>query len=227
MKVLKIMFLLLCAMVTSFMHGKFDWISSDNEFLDRINAYKFALVGFVQSRIDGKYDKQLASEVKKLRKTMQAASQTTPYKDWLKKDVGFFMVDADKDFGKALADDYKVAKFPMFLLFEQGEILTESKDGNARLEGFVSKADMLTLIDDYFGKILDELVEQKKEIDRLEREERIARYNSYDRYYGWNPYGGWGPYYESWGPYMCYGYSCYRRYPRSYPRSYVNFGVSL
>lgn len=218
----KIVSMIVLSLFASFACARFDWISSSSEFFDRVNKYPYALVGFVESRVDGKRDRDKSAQMKKLRKTMQAAAVTGNYKTWLKKEVGFFMLDASASFAQDLVAKYGLQEFPVFMLFEQGEPLSDGK-GLLLLHEEASKLDMLDFVDMHFGKTLDQIVEDKKEIDRLEREERIARYHYYDRYYGWNPYRGWGPYSYRWNGYVCDGYACVQRYPRSY----VSFGVAV
>ena len=77
---------------------------------------------------------------------------------------------------------------------------------SAKLIGFVSKADLLDFIDDYFGKSLDDILEKKAEDDQAEKEMQINRYAAYSasRY----PYDGYAPY-NAWGPYSWYGYSTF------------------
>lgn len=218
----KLVSMIVLSLFATFACARFDWISSDREFFDRINQYPYAIVGFAESKEDGKRSKEKSAQMKKMRKLMQAAAVTGSYKTWLKKEVGFLMLDASDKFAQDLIQKYDLQEFPVFVLFEQGQIV-ENQHGLEAVHGNISKLDMLDFIDIHFGKMLDQIVEDKKEIDRLEREERIARYHYYDRYYGWNPYAGWGPYSYRWGVYVCDGYACVQRYPRSY----VSFGVTV
>lgn len=204
-------------MMSSFVATRYQMISSQRDFDEQINAYDFALACFVQSKYE---DKQLRKEQlqrnKELYSRMKAASVTGKYKKWLKREVGFLMIDISKKSLHDLVHDYQLQHLPQCLLFRQGEVV-DSNGSVAHLTDISSKRDILDFVDDYFGKALDDLVDQKKKEEQEERAERIARYNAYSRQYYWNPYGGWGPYYYGPGAYYYYGY----------PRAHVGFSVSV
>ena len=209
-----IKFALLSILLSPFlMEARYKTISTESDFFTQINRYEFSIVCFLQSKYDDDlFDrderKALKREVSLLHKTIKAASETRPFRKILKKEVGFIVVDISKRSMQSIVEKYKIGRVPQFLLFEQGEVLDATVDNFQSLFGFVTKADILELVDDYFGDEIDEIVSQKEEDAENQREENIARYNAYSRSY-YNPY-------YSWGPYGYYGYARYGYGPYSF-----------
>ena len=185
-------------------------VKNDVHFFDEINKFEFALVCFIQTPQSGHQDenKFLRKDIKLLEKTIEAISDTEPYRHELKHELGFIVVDAAKNSVESLIKKYHVSfdEMPQFLLFKNGKVVSSMAGESAKLVGFVCKADLLDFIDDYFGKALDDILDKKAEERNEDKEMQIARYAAYSasRY----PYGGYAPYNAS-GPYSWYGYSTF------------------
>ena len=182
-------------------------VKNDIQFTQEINKFEYALVCILHNPQSGRddADKALRKDIKMLEKTIEAVSDTQPYKHDLRHELGFLVVDAAKDSMQSIIKKYAIAsnEMPQFLLFNNGKIVSSMSGEFAKLVGFVSKADLLDFIDDYFGKSLDDVLEKKAEERQADREMQLARYDAYaaSRY----PYGLYAPY-NAYGPYSWYGY---------------------
>ena len=185
-------------------------VKNDIQFLDEINKFEFALVCFVQTPHSGNQDgaKFLRKDIKLLEKTIEAISDADPYRNILKHEIGFIVVDAAKDSVRPLIEKYQIAfdEMPQFLLFKNGKVVSSMSGEFAKLVGFVCKADLLDFIDDYFGKALDDILSKKAEEKQEDKEMQLARYAAYAG--SLYPYGGYAPYNAN-GPYTWYGYSTF------------------
>lgn len=204
------------------MVAKFHQVTSQKSFEKSINDYPYAIVCFAKSGPDG--DEELTKEEKKevkgdfrdFRRRIKGAADSKKYKEYLKKDVGFLLVDITSGRAEEIDDDYDLNNFPTCILFKNGKPVSHMAS-YAQIFDPISKSSILTLLEKHFKNELAGLIEEKKEEERLEREERIARYEAYSRYGGPYGYWGWGggPYYGyyGWGhrPWYGWGYG-YRRY---------------
>ena len=219
---LKQLFLLLCS-IASIINAKYHVITNERKYNDFINKYRYTVVCFVDPAkvFEDRSEKiSYRKAISAFKKSLKSASLSGEYKDLLKQEVGFLLVDVSKKSAVDLDDEFNFTDLPACVLLENGQPMSEYGD-QAEIAGFSTKNDILAFLDDYAEDELQEIVQEKEEQKRLEREERIARYNAYSRYYGWNPYGGWGPYYYGCGPYGC------RPYYYGYPRAHIGFGVIL
>lgn len=193
-------------LITSGINARYIPIKNDVQFAQEINKFEFALVCFLHNTQGGKYvDKNLRKDIKMLEKTIEATSDTQPFHKLLRHEVGFLVVDASKDSVDSLIKKYAIVpdEMPQFLLFHNGKVVYSVSGEYAKLVGFVSKADLLDFIDDYFGKALDDILAQKADDQEADKEMQLARYAAYanSRY----PYGLYAPY-NAYGPYSWYGY---------------------
>ena len=157
--ILPLMLLMLVPMV----QARYISIKNDSHFFEEINKFEFALVCFLENPNGNHNDKAFRKDVRLLQKTIDATSDTAPYKNILKHEIGFLIVDASKESVMPLIRKYKVSlqEMPQFLLFKNGKVVSEMSGEFAKVVGFVCKADLLDFIDDYFGKELDTILEKK------------------------------------------------------------------
>jgi len=189
--------------------ARYTAIKNEMQFFDEINKFEFALVCFLKTESGrGEDNKFLRKNIKLLEKAIDAVSDTDLYRHELKHEMGFLIVDVAKDAVYSLVEKYQIScdEMPQFLLFKNGEIISCLSGTYPKLIGFVSKADLLDFIDDYFGKSFDSILEKKEEERKEDKEMQIARYTAYaaSRY----PYNGYAPYNAN-GPYSWYGYSTF------------------
>ncbi|MBP6869784.1 hypothetical protein KBC04_02795 [Candidatus Babeliales bacterium] len=210
------LFVVLCSQG---LDARYFGIKHEKQFFDEINNHEFVVACFLNNpNFDNDFDKKLKKDVNLLRDTVKAAADTQPFNKLLKKEVGFLVIDASKEEMQSLVDTYKIPMNgkPQFLLFKDGKALNTMAGQLAKLVGFISKADLLDFMGDYFGKEFDDILAKKSDEQAQEREMQLARYQAAgtSRY----PYGSWAPY-NPWGSpagYIYTGYAAFYPYGYSY-----------
>ncbi len=199
----KIMIMLLVLMNVSLV-AKYHAVSSQKEFAKLLDKYPYAVVCFAPSgvmhdheKLDSNEKQDVKSEFRSLQNTVKSASDSRNYKTYLQKDVGFLVVDVASRRVREVDEEYALKEFPTCLLFKDGQV-----NMMAQIMYPKSRYDILSLLEKRVGVELDKIIKDKKENERLERQERIAQYNAMSNYY---PYGGWGGSYWG-GPYWGYRY---------------------
>jgi|GEM_PF-1421513 len=205
----KIRLFLMSLMIVPMLQSRYISVKNDTEFFEEINKFEFALVCFLENSDAHHDDKDYRKDVRLLQKTIDATSDTAPYKKLLKHDLGFLVVDARKESVMPLIEKYKISiqDMPQFLLFKNGKVVSSVSGDFAKVNGFVPKADLLDFIDDYFGKELDGILEKKAQDEKEDKEMQLARYAALSNSYRY-PYGAYAPYNAN-GPYSWYGYSTF------------------
>lgn len=167
-------------------------------FESMLQGREFAVVLFYHKgkRIE---DKALRAKMRQQLKNFKAASKTAPYRY---AGVDFYSVDVARQQDLAdIATKYRAmpsANQVSVALFRGGDMVSTKR-------GMFDRADITDFIDQYLGKEIDKVVDEK---DRaLVRAKEDAKRRAYDRSYRypyWGYYGyGW-PYYRRWwwgGPY--------------------------
>jgi len=187
--------LLAVILLSQGLQARYHSVKSENQFFDETNRYEFVVACFIRGTHGGNdLDKELKKDIHMLKDMIKSTSDTDPYRKLLKDEVGFLVVDVSRDSVDSLVEKYKVSlkEMPQFLLFKNGKVLNAMSGELAKLVGFISKADLLEFVDDYFGKKFDDILADKAEKKEKDREMQIARYQSYSAYR--YPYGGYSPY---------------------------------
>lgn len=215
----KKIWILAIMLVSQGLHARYSMVKNDNQFIDEINKHEFVVACFLHSAESSKdVDKQIKKDIKTLQDTIKSTSETEPYKKLLKQEVGFLVIDTNKDALEGLMEKYDISseQAPQFLLFKNGKVITSISGRVAKLVGFITKSDLLEFVNDYFGKDLDDILAQKADDEAQDREMQLARYQAYSasRY----PYGGYAPYnpWGSPGPYIYSGYAQFFPYGYGY-----------
>jgi len=199
MKKMIIMFL---ALMNVCLVAKYHAVSSQKEFGKLLDKYPYAVVCFAPSgamrdheKLDSREKHDLKNEFRSLQNTVKSASDSRNYRTYLQKDVGFLVVDVASKRAREVDEEYALKEFPTCLLFKDGQV-----NMMAQIMYPKSRYDIISLLEKKVGAELDKIIKDKKEDERLERQERIAQYNAMSNYY--YPYGGsyWG------GPYWGYRY---------------------
>lgn len=187
--------------------------SSEDSFEKLINKYPYTLVCFVPSRSEDKESsrdekREVRDDYKDFKKRMRAASKSGKYDEYLEDDVGFLLVDIASRRAQEVDDQYKLDQIPVCLLFKHGQPVM---DGGryAQINSTFSKYSMLSILDQYFKNEFEEIIDNKKEEEKLKRQENIARYHAYANSPHWyGGYWGWGhrPYWGWRSPHWGYGY---------------------
>ena len=209
---MKYKILLSLIMTVCAIQARYSTVKNEQQFLDEINTYEFAVSCFFNT-----HDAQAKKDIQQIMHMFKAAANTDPYKKLLRQEVGFILVDVSKNELDPLFEKYvqNTDNNPLFLLFKQGKALHTVSGNLATLKGFVDKADLLSFIDDYFGKEFDTILAKKAEQAEQDRQMQLARYDAYSAYR--YPYNSWAPYVaygNAWGPYTYMGYSQF--YPYGY-----------
>ncbi len=192
-QVLKILFLVTISSIM--IMPKYQDIHNDAEFERFLNQYRLSTVCFAPT----KGTQEEKEDFKNLKNRMIAASKRDDFK-LLRKDVGFATIDSSSKKMQDLPHDYKVSKFPTCLIFKDGKFVEFS------IFNPQSTSDIVQFLNKNVGHQLNDLVADRKEDARLNREERIAGYYAYASSPWVNP-----PY--PWIPYGCYPYSRWGVYP--------------
>lgn len=202
--------------------ARYHTINKDRMFDTLINQYEYAVVCFAPSRAEDKQadrdeKKEIVQEFNSLKHRLKSASDSDSFKKYLQKEVGFLLIDTASGSVQELDDQFDLEKIPACLLFKQGKAILTGKNHYAQLFEPKSKYSIVSFLKRYFGDDFDDIVDDKKEEEKLDRQERIASYQMYPYSYGY-PYAYGYPYYG----YGAWGYPYYRSYPY---RGYVSFGV--
>ncbi len=209
--------LLLIALSPIFVVARFHEIKSEKRFDRFVNDYTHAVVCFAPSGPEGGVEadrdekKEIRADFRDVRRGVKAASDHKEYKKYLKKDVGFLLVDSASGRAQEVDEEYALTKFPTCILFKNGQPIS-AMPRYAQIFDPISKSSILDLLEKHFEEDFQALIKEKKEEQRLEREERLARYEATARYGG--PYGYWGWGYGYGYPYRGWGY------PYGWRRSY-------
>lgn len=212
MKVVNSFLLILFLSVT--LLGRYHRVTNERKYYDFINDYQYAVICFVDSKqefIDRSEKKDYSKSLSLFKKALKAASVSGNYKKFLKKEVGFLLVDVSKRSAQELDDPFYFSELPSCILLEDGEPIDENGK-MVQINGFSTKRDVLDFLDKNIRDDLDEIVDEKKELLEQERAERIARLEAYRNY----PLGIWSPYYYS-----------YRTHPYYRNYGHVGFGIVL
>ena len=213
---------LLSASIT--LNAEFHIITNRQKYQKFIDTYEYTVVCFIDSKkqfVDPANKRKHKDFVADFKKSLKSASLTGPYKNLLKREVGFLCIDISNRPVSDVSDEFDFSELPYCVLLERGDVVED-----ALLEGFSSrpkKQTFLKFLDMYAKDDLEELVEKKEEELEQQRAERIARYQAQSHYYGWNSWGGWGPYYYDYGPYGIQPYYS----PYYHPRTHVGFSFVL
>lgn len=184
--------------------AKYQAVHNDAEFDRLLNQYQFSIVCFAPS--NGSDDQM--QDFKNLKNRMMVAAKRDDF-NLLRKDIGFLMVDSGSKKLQDLPHDYKISKFPTCIIFQDGKIIGSS------IFNPQSTSDIIKFLDKNIGNQLDDLIADRKEDERLNREERIASYYQYasspwiNPPYPWIPYGTYP--YSRWGVYpygLGWNYDC-------------------
>ena len=186
---------ILAMLVPTMVVAKYQAVHNDAEFERLLNHSQFSIVCFAPAK--GSDDQK--EDFKNLKNRLMAAAKRDDFK-LLRKDVGFFIVDSASKKLQDLPHDYKISKFPTCLIFQDG------KDVGSTLFAPDSTSDIIAFLDKNVGEQLNVLIADRKEDERLNREENIASYYQYATSPWINP-----PY--PWVPYGCYPYSRWGVYP--------------
>jgi hypothetical protein len=207
-----IFFLHIFFLLFSSLEARYHAISNERKYNTSINKYPYTIVCFVDSALpfmDRSEKKDYLSDVASFKKALKSASTSGFYNNFLRREVGFLIVDLAKETIKKKQKELNFSEMPTCLLLKDGEPIDEY--GNPiKITGFSTKKEILDFLDEHIGSDLDLIVEGKKEEEKLDQLERTARYEFYNRYPVW----GWGPYYH----YPFYGYSPYSHF-------HVGFGI--
>jgi hypothetical protein len=185
--------------------ARYHSVNSDKEFEKLVNQYPYAVVCFAPSSPlskgqdrDEKDDTK--RDYKEIVRTLKAASNREAYHRYLNKDVGFLVVDVAAKKAHEVSQEYALSQFPICTVFQSGAV--EKQFSSLRP---TSSHDVLRLLEKSHGKALKERLKDRKDDERLKREERIANAYWYgNSLYGWG-YPGYG---YGWG-YPGYGYGGY------------------
>lgn len=179
--------------------ARYHSVNSEKEFEKLVNQYPYAVVCFAPSsplsNSQNKDEKQeIKSDYKDIVRTVKAASNRESFHRYLNKDVGFLVVDVAAKKAHEVSQDYALSEFPICTVFQSGAV--EKQFSSMRP---TSSRDILSLLEKSHGKALKKMLKDRKDDERLMREERIANAYWYgSRYpYGW----GWGGYGYGWGGY--------------------------
>jgi hypothetical protein len=201
---------LVIAVIPMFLQGRYHVVKSASNLENLVEQYRYSLVCFAPS--GQRMDEQLDSDEKtdrrhtfrSLQNLVKSASQSNGYKHYLSKDVGFLVVDVASKRAEDVAQEYHVKDQPLCVVFEQGAI-----DNAKKVMRPATVRDLIGLLEAEGGADLKELLEDRKQDARLDRQERIASYYAYatspfgygSSAYGWPGYGYWGGPYARWGLY--------------------------
>ena len=188
-QILKIVSLIV--LLPSVTFAKYHLVKNDNDFDRLINQYEYSVVCFAPAQ----GSKEVKEDFKDLQNRVKAASGRDDFKNLLKKDVGFLVVDSASKKAQDLPADYAIAKFPTCIVFKQGSSIAGSKLASPK-----SASELIKMLEKNFGAQLEKLTKERREDERLDRQERIASYYAYaSSPYAWYPYAYYP--YSRWGVY--------------------------
>ena len=182
--------ILVLAMLPTVTLAKYHLVKNDNDFDRLINQYNYSVVCFAPAQ----GSKQVKEDFKDLQNRVKAAAGRDDFKNLLRNDVGFLVVDSASKKAQDLPGDFAISKFPTCLVFNDGAA------AGSKLVAPKSASELIKLLEQKFGKQLETLTKERREDERLDRQERIASYYAYSSSpYAWYPYAYYP--YSRWGVY--------------------------
>lgn len=184
--------------------ARYHEVSNGKKLHDLVDTYAYSVVCFApSSQLNGEsLDVTEKKDRKKIFKSLQtvvkAASQQSEYQKYASKDVGFILVDVASRQNSQIKSEYQVSEHnPFCVVFEQG-----AADMQSKIMRPATPRDIIQLLQQEGGQDLQDLIEDRKQDARLDRQERIASYYAYATAYPYaTPYGYYGPYWGGWSPY--------------------------
>jgi hypothetical protein len=212
-------FVIVFMMMSTLVQARFHKVQNSMQLQSLLQKYPYSIVCFAPSK---QYENQrLLTEEKKQRKKdflsmdrlLRAVSDYPDYKELLKNDVGFMMVDTSARSANDTVETYDLYRqMPICMVVQQGSIDT----GVPKIRPACVR-DLINVLDDVGGDDLQKLLHRRQEEATLDKEESIAQYYALNTGYPW----GYGPYWGLGWP-SCGWYGCgYGATP------YLNFGVSF
>ncbi len=110
---------------------------------------------------------------------MQMYEDVSGYKLYDDADIIFLKVNVGRKDLAELAKLYGVTTMPTFIFFKDGKRMIDSQGSMADLEGFISRVDLQSFIDEHYGPQIEQYVARKE--DR--RQQILAEENE-----SWKPY---------------------------------------
>jgi len=101
------------------------------------------------------------------------------YKPYDDADIIFLKVNVGRKDLAELAKLYNVTTMPTFIFFKDGKRMVDSQGSVADLEGFISRADLQSFIDEHYGPQIKQYVARKEN----RRQQILAEENE-----SWKPY---------------------------------------
>lgn len=165
-KIIKIA--LLCILVMgNFVHAKVRAVMARRDFEQTLAKGPMVVVLFYE---DEKGNKNLRDQNKGLMRMYEDVSDVRAYDD---ADIIFLKVNVGRKDLANLAELYNVASMPTFIFFNNGKRLVDNRGLAINLTGFVSRIDLQSFIDNYYGTQIKQYVANKE--DR--RQQIIAQEN--------------------------------------------------
>lgn len=187
--------------------ARYHSVRSEDELTSLLNKYQYTVVCFAPSGAlaDQELHRDEKQEIRQTFKDLQNIVKTSAARDqyhrFLNKDIGFLVVDTASKRAHEVSGDYALRTFPSCLVFDSGSLPFKQPLIHPK-----TSASIIKFLEQAYGDKIKEMLKERKEEDRLRRQERIASYYAYGAYgypyYGWGwsyPYwGGYYPYYGSW-----------------------------
>lgn len=187
----KLWFFTLLVSLSALVQAGYHNVRSQKEFESLINKYRYTAVCFAPSD-------EMKDEFRDLKSIMKAAANSDVYHRYLRKDIGFLVVDVGSKRAYEIPHEYALSKFPSCLVFQSGSLALKQPLVDPK-----TSYDVLRMLEQQFGKKIVEMVKERKEDERVMRAERIASYYALGSTPYWYPYAYWP--YSRWGAYPYYG----------------------
>jgi|GEM_PF-2076488 len=192
--------------------AKYTSTKSERSFTKQAGKYRFTVALFYKEDRETRRDRELRHKIRRFKEILKSVSTRDAYED---ADMQFIAVNVASRRAQDLAIDFQIGDQPAIILFEDGA--PYKKNNNIiRQNGFLTREQLVTLIDNTWGDKIEQAIKQKVQRERQRRRER--------RYYSGGPSvsfgigfgGGYG--YPYWGgyPYYGWGYRPYWGYPGYY-----------
>ena len=136
------------------MHAKYHMIVKDQAFDDLVNKYEYAVVCFAPSHakdkgLDRTEKKEVVADFQDLKKRLKAASDSESFKKYLKREVGFLLIDTASGHVKEVDEEFALESMPTCLLFKQGKVIFAAQQ-YAQIFEPISKYSILSFLGKYF-----------------------------------------------------------------------------
>ncbi len=170
----KMIMIVLCALLSgNFLHAKVRAVMTRRDFENTVSKGSMVVALFYEGE---KGNGKMRGQNRGLMNMYEDLSGYQPYDD---ADIIFLKINVGRKDLSDLAGLYRVTTMPTFIFFNNGKRCVDNQGSVINLEGFISRADLQSFIDDRYGAQIKQYVANKEN----RRQQIVEQENE-----SWRPY---------------------------------------